>query len=270
MKMRTLVAVAALGLASGAAAFAQDVKVDFDKAANFAAIKTFAVKIGTSWNNPLSEKRILGEIEEALVAKGRTKADAAQADAIVVLHGATEKQKSLNTFYSGMGGYGGYGWRGWGGGMGTGTATTTTSEYMVGTLVVDIFDAITTARPYRPMLTPAEATSELGEEARIGLLPAQLVGEFVAMRPQVHAPVEPLQHGLDGLQDVRPVGIGAQEAEDFVQAPDLVGPRETRPGESSQAVQLMTRRRGVVPVPESFQIAQCGGRHWSCSLSRRT
>jgi hypothetical protein len=39
-----------------------------------------------------------------------------------------------------MGGYGGYGWRGWGG-AGMGTATTTTSEYTVGTLVVDIFDA---------------------------------------------------------------------------------------------------------------------------------
>ena len=57
---------------------------------------------------------------------------------MVVLHGATEKEKTLNTFYSG--GYGGYGWRGMGAG-GMGTATTTTSEYIVGTLVVDIFDA---------------------------------------------------------------------------------------------------------------------------------
>ena len=39
-------------------AFAQDVKVDFDKDANFGAIKTFAVKIGTSWGNPISEKRV--------------------------------------------------------------------------------------------------------------------------------------------------------------------------------------------------------------------
>jgi hypothetical protein len=34
---------------------------------------------------------------------------------------------------------GGYGYHGWGGGMGT--ATTTAYEYVVGTLVVDIFDA---------------------------------------------------------------------------------------------------------------------------------
>ena len=123
----------------GAAAFAQDVKTDFDKNANFGAIKTFAVKIGTSWNNQISEKRITDEIQQTLTERGWTAAEPDKADAIVVLHGATEKQKNLNTFYSG--GYGGYGWRGWGGMGGMSTATTTTSEYLVGTLVVDIFDA---------------------------------------------------------------------------------------------------------------------------------
>jgi hypothetical protein len=136
--MRRLAFSAALVL-MGAAAFAQDVKTDYDHNANFAAIKTFAVKIGTSWNNQISEKRISDEITQTLTEKGWTKTDATP-DALVLLHGATEKQKSLNTFYSGMGGYGGYGYRGWGG-MGMGTATTTTSEYLVGTLVVDIFDA---------------------------------------------------------------------------------------------------------------------------------
>src|SRR5262245_48739599 len=136
MKTRTLAVAAALSLL-GAAAFAQDVKVDFDKDADFSKIKTFAVKIGTSWNNPISEKRVMDEITQSLMEKGWTKADADKADAMVVLHGATAKQRTLNTFYSG--GYGGYGWRGWGGGMGT--ATTTESEYLVGTLVVDIFDA---------------------------------------------------------------------------------------------------------------------------------
>jgi hypothetical protein len=53
------------------------------------------------------------------------------------LHGASQTKRSLNTFYSGMGGYG---YRGWGGMGGMGTATTTESEYTVGTLVADIFD----------------------------------------------------------------------------------------------------------------------------------
>ena len=143
--MRKLTIAAALVFV-GAAAFAQDVKTDFDKSANFGAIKTFAVKIGTSWNNPISEKRITDEFTQTLVEKGWTKADA-NPDALVLLHGATEKEKSLNTFYSG--GYGGYGYRGWGGMGGMGTATTTTSEYLVGTLVVDIFDAKTKQLMFR-------------------------------------------------------------------------------------------------------------------------
>jgi uncharacterized protein DUF4136 len=145
MKVATLAAVAALSLAA-AAAFAQDVKVDFDKDADFSHYKTFSVKIGTSWHNQISEKRVTNEIEQTIAEKGWTKTDAEKADTIVVLHGATEKEKTLNTFYSG--GYGGYGWRGWGAG-GMGTATTTTSEYLVGTLVVDIFDAKTKQLVYR-------------------------------------------------------------------------------------------------------------------------
>ena len=144
--MRKLAIAAALVFVS-AAAFAQDVKTDFDKSANFANIKTFTAKIGTSWNNQISEKRVLDEITQSLTEKGWKPVDASP-DALVLLHGATEKQKSLNTFYSG-GGYGGYGYRGWGGGMGMGTATTTTSEYLVGTLVVDIFDAKSKALMFR-------------------------------------------------------------------------------------------------------------------------
>jgi uncharacterized protein YdeI (BOF family) len=154
--MRKIAIAAALALAS-TAAFAQDVKTDYDHAANFAAIKTFQAKIATSWNNQISEKRVLDEITQALTEKGWKSVDA-NPDAVVLLHGATEKQKSLNTFYSG-GGYGGYGYRGWGGMGGMGTATTTTSEYLVGTLVVDIYDAKTKALMYR-----GTATDELSDK----------------------------------------------------------------------------------------------------------
>src|SRR5262245_66149669 len=155
--MRKLSLVAALALAS-TAAVAQDVKTDYDHAANFAAIKTFDAKIGTSWNNQISEKRVLDEITQSLVEKGWKKVDA-NPDALVLLHGATEKQKSLNTFYSGMGGYSGHGYRGWRGMGVMGTATTTTSEYLVGTLVVDIFDAKTKSLMYR-----GTATDELSDK----------------------------------------------------------------------------------------------------------
>ena len=146
--MRKLAIAAAVALASVSCATAPTVKTDYDKNVNFSAIKTFAVKIGTSWNNQISEKRVTDAIAQTLVQKGWKRVDDSP-DALVLLHGATDKQKSINTFYSG-GGYGGYGSRGWGGmGMGMGTATTTTSEYLVGTLVVDVFDAKTKQLMFR-------------------------------------------------------------------------------------------------------------------------
>jgi hypothetical protein len=131
---KTMVLVGfALALAGGARA--QDVKVDYDKAANFAAVKTFSIKLGTTWGSEIQQKRVLGEFTQALTEKGWKVAPEGQADAEVVVHGASQVKKDLNTFYSGMGGYR---YRGWGG---TGTATTTVDEYLVGTLVVDIFEA---------------------------------------------------------------------------------------------------------------------------------
>ena len=125
-------------LALPALAFAQDVKIDFDKAFNFAPVKTYAIKIGTAWGNDLSQRRVLDEIDQAIAAKGWKKASEAQADIHVVLHGASQTKRNVNTFYSG--GMGGYGYR-YGGMGGMATASTTVSEYLVGTLVVDMFDA---------------------------------------------------------------------------------------------------------------------------------
>jgi hypothetical protein len=133
--MKTMM-LAGVALAVAGGAWAQDVKVDYDKAANFGTIKTFSIKLGTSWGNQISEKRVMDEFRQALTEKGWKVAPEGKADAQVVVHGASETKHSLSTFYSGMGGYG---YRGMGGGMGS--ATTTESQYTVGTLVVDIFDA---------------------------------------------------------------------------------------------------------------------------------
>ncbi len=127
----------------------------YDKAANFGSIKTFSLKVGSAWGNPIGEKRVVAELQEALVAKGWTKAEEGKADADVVLHGASQTKHNLNTFYSGMGGYG---WRGYGAG-GFGTATTTSSEYLVGTLVVDVFDAKS-----KQLLWRGSATDELKDD----------------------------------------------------------------------------------------------------------
>ena len=59
-------------------------------------------------------------------------------DVAIVAIETTQNQQSLNTFYNGFGG--GWRWRGFGG---FGDATTTTQNYKVGTLVVDLFDTRT-------------------------------------------------------------------------------------------------------------------------------
>src|SRR5215510_484012 len=99
-----VVALAAL-LLSSAAARAQDVKTDYDHAADFGKIKTFSLKIGTAWGNPLGEKRVTDEITTALTEKGWKPAPEGSADALVVLHGASSTKKNLTTFYDGWGGY---------------------------------------------------------------------------------------------------------------------------------------------------------------------
>ena len=158
--MRKTITAVALTLLS-VPVFAQEVKTDYDKAENFASIKTFAIKIGTTWGNPLGESRVLQEFDKAIVSKGWVKADEAKADALVLIHGATEVKKSLETFYTG-GAYGGYGYGGWAGygvGVGMGTSTTSMSEFTQGTLVVDIFDAKT-----KKLIFRGTATDELSDK----------------------------------------------------------------------------------------------------------
>jgi hypothetical protein len=131
------IAITAAILILPAIAAAQDVKIDYDKAFNFAPVRTYSITLGTKWGNDLSERRVLTEVDEAIAAKGWTKVDT-NPDVQVVLHGATQTKRNASTFYSGMGGYGGYGYGGFGG---MGTASTVVNEYKVGMLVVDIFDS---------------------------------------------------------------------------------------------------------------------------------
>lgn len=123
-------------------AVAQKVETDYDHNFDFSQMKTFAVKIGTSWGNPLAEQRAVAAVTKELEAKGWTTADESTADAIVVIHGAIKADQSVDTFYSG-GGWGGWGWGG--GGM----ATSTVNTVKVGTAVVDIFDAKTKKLVFR-------------------------------------------------------------------------------------------------------------------------
>jgi uncharacterized protein DUF4136 len=117
---------------------AQQVKTDYDRAANFAQYKTYSWE-HVKTKDPLFEDRIKSAVDGALAARGWTKVQSG-GDVSVVAIQMTSNQETLNTFYDGFGG--GWGWRRFGGG-GFGEATTTTETYKVGTLVVDLFDAKT-------------------------------------------------------------------------------------------------------------------------------
>ena len=79
MRLVKTMVLMGVALATAGGAWAQDVKVDYDKAANFGAIKTFSLKLGTSWGNPFGEKRVTDEITQALTEKGWTVAPEGQA-----------------------------------------------------------------------------------------------------------------------------------------------------------------------------------------------
>jgi hypothetical protein len=133
---RTIFVSAGIALLFASASFAQQVKTDYDRSANFSQYKTYSwQKVQTQ--DPLWVDRIKEAVNADLTAKGLTPVESGGDIAIIAME-TTKNQQTLNTFYDGFGG--GWGWR-WGSGLGD--ATTTVDNYKVGTLVVDLFDAHT-------------------------------------------------------------------------------------------------------------------------------
>jgi hypothetical protein len=127
----TVFVVAMIGAALG-----QRVQTDFDHQANFSQYKTY------SWQeikaaNSLWDARIKDAVGAQLAARGWIQVENG-GDVAVVAIKTTKTQRTLQTFYDGMGG--GWGWRRFGGG-GFGESTTTEQDYKEGTLVVDLYDA---------------------------------------------------------------------------------------------------------------------------------
>jgi len=131
---RTIFASVGIALLSASASFAQQVKTDYDRSANFSQYKRYSwLKVQTE--DQLWVDRIKQAVNTALEAKGLTPVESGGDIAIVAIE-MTKNQQTLNTFYDGFGG--GWGWRR---GGGFGDSTTTVDTYKVGTLVVDLFDA---------------------------------------------------------------------------------------------------------------------------------
>jgi Domain of unknown function (DUF4136) len=138
-RLTKVIVLIGLALFLANASFAQRVKTDYDRAANFSQYKTYSwEKVQTP--DPLWVDRIKAAVDAALAAKGWTQVES-NGDISIVAIEINRDQRTLNTFYDNFGG--GFGRRGFGGFGGFGEATTTPETYTVGTLVVDLFDAKT-------------------------------------------------------------------------------------------------------------------------------
>jgi uncharacterized protein DUF4136 len=134
-RVRVLIAAAIASL-TAASAIAQKISFDYDKAADFNRLTTFAFKDGTPSGNPLVDGRIRSAISGALGARAMSAADAAP-DVFVVTHLTFDRKKDIAT-YSTSPGYGPYGWH-WGAGWGM--TDLRVREITGGTLIIDIVDA---------------------------------------------------------------------------------------------------------------------------------
>jgi hypothetical protein len=115
---------------------AQEVKTDHDAQYDFSKIKTYASVIGTSWNNQLTERRVMASLDSVLQSKGWTKvSDSTPADAGVVIHGGVGKKQDVRSYYNAVP-YGRYRYYG----PATATVSTQVYEYPYGAMVIDIFD----------------------------------------------------------------------------------------------------------------------------------
>ncbi len=124
---------------------------DYDKEADFTKYKTFNY---FGWQedsdkilNRFDKERIEAAFRKEFEKRGITFTESG-GDAIVSLFIVIDQKTQTTAYtnhYGGMygAGYRGYGYGGWGMGMGQSTTTYNESEYLVGTLVCDVFDAET-------------------------------------------------------------------------------------------------------------------------------
>lgn len=137
--MKRLAFAAAVAMMLAACASTPDVQTDFDPAAQFSRYHTYTWAPTPEFGAPLMQQRITAAIDAKLRAMGWTPAPAPNADAVIAAHVVTRERLSIDTFNSG-------GWGGWGP---PGHGSASVRSHMVGTLVLDIFDARTKRAVWR-------------------------------------------------------------------------------------------------------------------------
>jgi hypothetical protein len=124
-------------------ALAQSVTYDYDRAVDFSKYKRYAWTRGTELSDELNHARVVRAIDAALVAKGLARVEpSASPDVLVAYHASFEKNLEIIGSTHGWGPFGL-------GGDRTGSARV--EPIVVGTLVIDISDARTTAIVWRSL-----------------------------------------------------------------------------------------------------------------------
>jgi hypothetical protein len=156
-------------------ALAIDVNTDFDKDVDFSKYKTYSWAHTPDSGNQLSDKRIVESIDGQLQARGWKKAaEGATGDAVIAAHAAKESQERLDTFYTGWGV--GYGYGGWA--MPVGGATTVSSVYEIGSLLVDIFDAGTKKLLWRGTASATLSTNPDSNKKKLAKVTKRMFQNF--------------------------------------------------------------------------------------------
>jgi Domain of unknown function (DUF4136) len=133
-----------VGILLTISAFAQDVRYNFDKNADFSKFKTYkwvtlkdAQKV-----NDLVDKQIVDAVDAELATKGLTKVTEDSANLYIGYQAGIGQEKQFTSYSSdwgyGPGWYGG-GW--YGGGPSMGTTTGQTSTIYIGQLALDMYDS---------------------------------------------------------------------------------------------------------------------------------
>ena len=140
MKLFRMVGLLLLLVVGG---FAQDVRYNFDRSADFSKYRTYkwvqvkdAAQLGQ-----LADQQLKSAIDAELARKGLVKSDG-ESDLIVAYQAAINQEKQFSSYTTGFGPGWGYG-AGWGryGGFETSTTTGHTSTIHVGSVGLDIYDA---------------------------------------------------------------------------------------------------------------------------------
>jgi hypothetical protein len=182
MKLKsTILMIVALTIVSEVNA--QKVTVDLDKAVDFSNYKTLTFlgwqKDSGKLMNDLDKDRMRNAYVSEFKSRGMEKGGE-DADIAITLYLVLEQKTSTTAYtnYYGGGGYGRYGRGGWGWGNGSANTTYSESDYIEGTLVMDVYDNSTNKLIWQAVASKTVSENPKKREKSIPKTVAKMMKKF--------------------------------------------------------------------------------------------